>query len=442
MATEVDLQPGAKPVHPDGGHQLLEDRGPLPVGDAVEVQEGLVGRGDLVGDAVGGGALVLDVGPQLHAGVEVEPDRRVAAHVLERQVGHVGGEGLVEPQVVPPAHGDQVAEPHVGQFVGEVLRPPGQLVLGGRVTEDHRVGVPDGGDVLHAAPVELGHEDLVVLAERVGLGEEVLVEVDARLGDGEQGLGVQVGQERSAAVDAHRDATVGVLHAGVVAGEHRHQVGAEGNGLGEDTAGAPVGQRLAGHLGPGAHHRPVGRGGHRHAVGGLEVGLVEAGEEAVRRVGLELGVEVLGPVLGIEELVEALAGVVVGSLVGDPDLVVAAEQRPGQGDAGPVPVGLHLRPVDHETLEPAAQPLEEGVAPGVVEGDGDVAVEGLGPGLQVEVDGVGDGGQLLDPASSLLEGEAVARGVGGLHAGSFARRRRAEGSGPTRRAPRSGRARR
>src|SRR4030065_172354 len=93
------------------------------------------------------------------------------------------------------------------RWVGGVLRAPGQLVLGGRGAKAHRVGVADGGDVLHATPVELGNEDLVVLAEGVRLVEEVLVEVDARLGDGERGPGVQVGQERSGAGDAHGGAT-------------------------------------------------------------------------------------------------------------------------------------------------------------------------------------------------------------------------------------------
>ena len=38
-------------------------------------------------------------------------------NLAQSQVGHIGSEGLVEPQVVPPLHGHQISEPHVGKFV-------------------------------------------------------------------------------------------------------------------------------------------------------------------------------------------------------------------------------------------------------------------------------------------------------------------------------------
>ncbi|OAD61535.1 hypothetical protein WN48_00046 [Eufriesea mexicana] len=41
-------------------------------------------------------------------------EQRVDCHVL-----HVGGEAFVQPEVVPPFHGDQIAEPHVRQFMGD-----------------------------------------------------------------------------------------------------------------------------------------------------------------------------------------------------------------------------------------------------------------------------------------------------------------------------------
>ena len=47
------------------------------------------------------------------------------------------------------------------------------------------------------------------------------------------------------------------------------------------------------------------------------------------RVRLEMGVEVLRAVLGVDELVEALAGVVV-ALVGEVDLFVARSRPPGR----------------------------------------------------------------------------------------------------------------
>lgn len=37
--------------------------------------------------------------------------------LAQSQVRHVGCEGLIEPQIIPPLHGYQISEPHMGQFV-------------------------------------------------------------------------------------------------------------------------------------------------------------------------------------------------------------------------------------------------------------------------------------------------------------------------------------
>ena len=68
--------------------------------------------------------------------------------------------------------------------------------------ERHRAGV------LHRAGVELGHEQLVVLAERVRIAEVAVEEVEALLGLGEEPLGVQVLGQRCAAEEAQRDVAV------------------------------------------------------------------------------------------------------------------------------------------------------------------------------------------------------------------------------------------
>ena len=60
--------------------------------------------------------------------------KRVAS--VEGQVGDVGREALVEPQVVPPAHRHEVAEPHVGQLVEDRLGAAEALGVGRRVAED------------------------------------------------------------------------------------------------------------------------------------------------------------------------------------------------------------------------------------------------------------------------------------------------------------------
>ena len=90
----------------------------LAVGDAVEHLVDLVGSVGLGADGAGGGLRVEVEGVVLvggHGLVDV-PLRVHGGHGL---VLHPGGEALVEPDVVPPLHGHQVAEPLVGHLVGD-----------------------------------------------------------------------------------------------------------------------------------------------------------------------------------------------------------------------------------------------------------------------------------------------------------------------------------
>ena len=234
---EVAAQPGQERLQPDVGDELLEHRRALGVGDAVEVDLDGLQVGDVGRHRVGGGQLVLPVGPALldvgerRPGLGVLGGGGLAEHRGER------GERLVEPQVVPPAHGDEVAEPHVRHLVQHGLGAP--LVHRPRDAgaEDVVLEERDGGGVLHRARVELRHEQLVVLAEGVPHAEALVEEPEALLGLAEQALGVHVLRERGAAVQAERDlaAVVGVrvVPRRVRARDQRDQVRGEDLGGGE-----------------------------------------------------------------------------------------------------------------------------------------------------------------------------------------------------------------
>ena len=226
---EVALDALEEVLQADPGDQLLEHRRALGVGDAVEVD--LHGLQVVVvrGDRVGRGQLVLAVGPVLAGVGEAGPglgelgglDRGVVAGPL--------GERLVEPEVVPPPHRHQVAEPHVRHLVEDHLGA--ELVEGAVLAAAREVLVAerDAPGVLHRAHVVLRHEQLVVLAERVGVAEGLLEELEALLGDLDQLVGVEVLDQRLAAVEAERDvavlAGVGVLHLVVLAGDQGGDVG-------------------------------------------------------------------------------------------------------------------------------------------------------------------------------------------------------------------------
>ena len=142
MATEVVRAPAQERLVAHPGHQLAQHRRTLRVGDAVEVHVHRVGVDHVGRDGVGGRQLVLPVRPRLPRVGERGPRAAEARGLGLGQDRGVGGEALVEPQVVPPAHGDEVAEPHVRQLVEDRLGPP--LALGvGDLGAEH-VGLEEG----------------------------------------------------------------------------------------------------------------------------------------------------------------------------------------------------------------------------------------------------------------------------------------------------------
>ena len=106
-------------VQADPRDELLEHRGALGVGDHVEVDLDRV-QVDVVGrDRVRRGQLVGAVAGLLAGVGEAGPGVGVLGRLGLAPVAGPLGERLVEPQVVPPLHGDEVAEPHVRHLVGD-----------------------------------------------------------------------------------------------------------------------------------------------------------------------------------------------------------------------------------------------------------------------------------------------------------------------------------
>ncbi len=327
VLAEVAADPGQEVVDADVGHELLEHRRTLGVGDPVEVDLHRRDVGDVGRDRVGGGELVLPVGPGLVQLGERGPGRRPAGRLGLADGGGPGGEGLVQPQVVPPAHGDQVAEPHVRHLMQDRVGPDLPREVGDPRPEDVVLQERHGARVLHRARLELGHEELVVLGERIAHPERRVEEVEPLPGHLEDLVGIQVLGQRRPAVDAQRDAVVlGPDHV-VGAGPGEGDVGGHRRRRREMPAGGASG-RLAGRVRRHVRdHLPAVRHGDRELEGGLEVGLVEAGEDAVRVERLQVGVEVHAAVGGVGEPVQPLAAAGVGARRHHPQFVLRRERR-------------------------------------------------------------------------------------------------------------------
>ena len=286
--------------------------------------------------------LVLAIRPRLLGRRECRPGLgefgglRLAQHRCE------GRERLVEPQVVPPGHRDQVPEPHVCHLVqhgfgAPLVGGPGDLAAKDVVLQEgHRARV------FHCAGVEFGDEQLIVLAERVRQPKVLVVEVESLFGLGEQPLGVHVARQRFPAEDAQGDVPVfvgvGVFPLGIRAGDQGHQIGAHPRGGGKGMH--PVLDRHRGAVGD---HLPVRGRGHAQVERRLEVGLVEAGEHALGVGGFELRVQVRFVVDRVDEVMQSLTGVGVTAVrVDDEDVAIL---QPAQRDAGRFVVSGNLQVV-------------------------------------------------------------------------------------------------
>ena len=144
------------------GLDELAHVGPLVVGDRAEVCP--VVRTDLLQDRVGKLVVVVGHGRESVLIDEPQPGVSVGQDDVLRNGLQVIGEPLVEPNVLPPFAGDQVACPLVGQFVG-VGGLDAALVVRrrvGQVDQQGRFAVGDEAPVFHGAALiepgaDLGH---------------------------------------------------------------------------------------------------------------------------------------------------------------------------------------------------------------------------------------------------------------------------------------------
>ena len=177
------------------GNQLTQNAGSLVVGDRIEVQVDGLDVGDIGRDRVGGGQLILAARAGLVLVGEGHPPILEACRLDLGEHRHKGCEALVQPEVIPPAHRDQVAEPHVGHLVENGVR----AILADRLrhlgAKQHRLVEGDAADVFHGAGAELRDEELIVFLERIRVLVGLRIEVEPLFGDGKDLVRIEVGRE-------------------------------------------------------------------------------------------------------------------------------------------------------------------------------------------------------------------------------------------------------
>ena len=366
MGREVASGASEEGVEADVVNQLRQRGGALGVGDAVEVGLGSLEIRDVRDHGVRRRHRIGEVGAYLPLGSEVHPAVLEAARLHGDVAAHELGERLLQPQVAPPARGDEVAEPHVAHLVHKGVGAG--LLLRGRGRRAEQVGLGEGDQarVLHGAEVVLGHEDLVVLAP--GVVAEVGGEpVEAGLREAEQLVGVEVLGQRLAAEQTQVDVAPQGIDAVVRAGAEAGDVGGQRRGGGEIDADDAVGHLLAGHLRlVGAQPPRVGPG-EREAEGGAHVWLLEVGEDAAGVGRLVLRVEVGLAVDRIDETVHAFAGARVERAAAHGDDALLVDGEVAEGEAVAVVLNLAGCAVDQEFVDGADE-----IDPGAGFGGGEV----------------------------------------------------------------------
>lgn len=313
-------------------------------GAALEVADMVKDLVDVEGIADGDvdrvtGADAIQAESVLHALVDkLGPNLPVGVQMVHSVPSDPGSEAFVEPQLIPPVHGDQVAEPLVSKLVGDnvgdgVLESSIRSLL---VKEDLSSTVGNETPVLHGAVSELVDGEQVRLGKRVVNVENLREKVDDLRGVLQSPATLLL--ETTGGVDTDGNLLSVVLAVGqlldvlkitdspgqkVAAHDGRRL---EGNQLPALLGGLGV---LDGHV---AQGDLVGGDLNLQVVSGLEVGLVEAGESSAGIASLELGAEHVVPLVvagdrgsrGFGRLV--LAAVETGHLVVDDALELDDER--------------------------------------------------------------------------------------------------------------------
>ncbi len=156
----------------------------LVVGDGVEELVDFIRMVDRHLDRV---RALQPVDPQRRSasGAEAVPDLPLGLPHRQAEVLHEGRERLVQPETVPPEHGDQVAEPEVRLLMQHCHSDAFQLVVRSSrfVAEQSLLAVSDATGVLHGAGLEVRNRHVVDLVTTEVRHTEVVLEPrDAALG--------------------------------------------------------------------------------------------------------------------------------------------------------------------------------------------------------------------------------------------------------------------
>ena len=87
------------------------------------------------------------------------------------------GKTFVEPEIVPPFHGDQISKPVMGQLMDNRICEGEQPFLRHFVLEEIKIVEGDKSSILHGSPLVLMCKNLVIFGEGVLIAKIFLEEI-------------------------------------------------------------------------------------------------------------------------------------------------------------------------------------------------------------------------------------------------------------------------
>mmetsp|Transcript_8920 Transcript_8920/g.17992 ORF Transcript_8920/g.17992 Transcript_8920/m.17992 type:complete len:464 (-) Transcript_8920:76-1467(-) len=179
MFLHVSPESRLKCLHTEHGPNHLHDGSAFAITDGIEDLLHLLGVLDGNLDGMRGPQRVETHGGGEMAGGELIPHAPIGVDDVGCPIFGPGCEAFVEPEIVPPGHGDEVSEPLVGQFVRDYGADALFLVGGcfGGVDEEIYFAVGDETPVLHCSHCKLWNGNHIQLRQRIRNPKKIIIRI-------------------------------------------------------------------------------------------------------------------------------------------------------------------------------------------------------------------------------------------------------------------------
>ena len=288
VALEIAAHPLLIAVMTDMAFDHAQDAGSLVVDDRCGA--GVYGQVLAAGNFNGKGLLKAVAG-QRRGGFHVQelvPDAPLGVMMGHHAETEIGGEAFIEPEIFPVRRRDQVAEPLMGDFMGDHFADALSAGLGGQLgkTQQQVFAEGDGTPVFHGAEGEIGHGDQIHFGQRIrdaiivfAILQRLAAEVQTEVGG--------VPQPRQ--MDHPYPRILLVLYPLEFAHAEKEQVGGHvRRGLEAHLFTVMIQRHLLGRQRVGEHVQGI-RHGHAQLKGRLVQGVVQTGKGLAGGTLLELG---------------------------------------------------------------------------------------------------------------------------------------------------------